>query len=93
MKRVKLDGADNVVQEFARTLAVHREGAQVELEGRVLFKIIPPERFSEAEKAALLQQGRELVRRARERNKGVSAHVLEREVREAVAQVRGKKPR
>ena len=48
------------------------------------------DQLSEAEKARLLQEGRELVRRARERNRGIPARTIAREVRNAVKQVRGK---
>jgi hypothetical protein len=90
MKRVKLDEADRSVQEFVRKLPIDGEGVELELDGRVLCKVIPPLQFSDAEKAAWAQEARELLRRARERNKGVPARVIEREVREAVKAVRSK---
>jgi hypothetical protein len=90
MKRIKLDTASRTVQQFIRSLPVDAEGVELELNGRVLCKVIPPLQFSDAEKAALIQEGRELMRRARERNKGVPARVIEREVREAVKEVRSR---
>jgi hypothetical protein len=90
MKRIKLDNTVPDVKQFIRNLPVDPEGVELELDGRVLFKLIPPAQFSDAEKAALLKQGRELVRRARERNKGVPARLIEREVRKAVNTVRRK---
>jgi hypothetical protein len=90
MKRVKLDKADRSVQRFFRSLPEDQDGVELELNGRVLCKVIPPLQFSDAEKAALVQGARELVRRARERNRGVPARVLDREVREAVKGVRGR---
>jgi hypothetical protein len=89
MERLKLDHADDAVQQFARRLRVNSEGWELELGGRVLFRIIPPGQLSEEEKANLLEEGRELVRRARARNRDVSSAVLEREVRQAVKRVRG----
>jgi hypothetical protein len=88
MKRVQLDTEAPAVQQFIRSLARHPEGVELELGGSVLCKLIPALQFSEVEKAALLSEGRELVRRARERNQGVPARVIEREVRAAVAAVR-----
>jgi hypothetical protein len=41
-----------------------------------------------ADQSALLARGRELVRRARERNEAVPAAVIEREVAQAVDEVR-----
>jgi hypothetical protein len=90
MKRIKLDTASRTVQQFVRSLPVDAEGVELELNGRVLCKVIPPLEFSDAEKAALMQEGRELMRRARERNKGVPARVIECEVRDAVKAVRSK---
>jgi hypothetical protein len=102
MKRVKLDKADRSVQKFFCSLPEDVDGVELgdgaredfvgvwELNGRVLCKVIPPLQFSDAEKAALVQGARELVRRARERNKGVPARVLEREVREAVKGIRSR---
>jgi hypothetical protein len=90
MKRVKLDTASRTVQQFVRSLPGDTEGVELELNGRVLCKVIPPLQFSDAEKAALIQECRELMRRARERNKGVPARVIEREVCEAVNAVRNK---
>ena len=90
MKRVKLDTASRTLQQFLRSLQVDAEGVELELNGRVLFKLIPPLQFSDAEKAAFLRECRELLRRARERNKGVPARVIEREVREAVKTVRSR---
>lgn len=88
MKRVKLDTAAPAVKEFVRGLRVGVDGVELELDGQVLYKLIPPSQLSEAEKEALLEKGRELVRRARERNKGVPAKVLAREARQAVDEVR-----
>ena len=71
MERLKLDHADRAVKAFARALRFDRQGVEIELDGRVLFTIVPPAQLSEADKAALLQEGRGLVRRARERNRDV----------------------
>lgn len=139
MKRRKLDTADEAVKKFFRSLRLGLEGIELELEGKVIGKIIPANqlspaeakamlerrmamireaqerqahledmdatsldalkrrlheaiekipRMSETEKAALIARGRELVRQAQARIKGVPARVIEREVREAVETVR-----
>jgi hypothetical protein len=54
----------------------------------VICKVVPPHEEIEN---ALIERGRELVRRARERNRGVPAQVIEREVRDAVETVRRRK--
>ena len=88
MKRVKLDGATTAVKDFVRGLPVGPEPVELELKGRVLCTVIPSLQFSEAERATLLREGRELVRRARERTKNIPAKVIERQVRQAVQVVR-----
>lgn len=88
MKRVKLDSAPKAVKEFVRGLPVGGHGIELELNGHVVCKIIPPSQLSEEEKAALIKRGRELIQRARERNKGVPAKVLALEARQAVDEVR-----
>ena len=87
MKRITLDRAAPTVQQFVRSLPVDPDGVELVLKGCVLCKIVPSTQFSEAEKATLLEEGRELVRRARERNKSVPPQVIEREVRRAVDRV------
>jgi hypothetical protein len=88
MKRINIDNAAGTVKQFVRSLPVGVEGIELELDGHVLFRVIPPEQLSATEKAALLEEGWELIRRSRERNKGVPGKVIEREVREAVKAVR-----
>ncbi|HEX6985799.1 MAG TPA: hypothetical protein VF170_10490 [Planctomycetaceae bacterium] len=60
------------------------EGSEVEVTLRPDRPELP------AEQAALLARGRELVRRARERNRGVPADVLEHDVERAIDEVRGR---
>jgi hypothetical protein len=88
MKRVKVDSAAPAVKEFLRGLPLTANGVELELGGRVIGKLIPPSALSEHEKAALIARGRELVKRARARNKGVPARVLQRDVDSAVREVR-----
>lgn len=89
MKRISLDRSEPAVKEFIRKLALSSDGVELELEGKVVCTVTPP--FLTAERSALVARGRELVRRARERNRGVPSSVLQREVEEAVAEVRRQK--
>ena len=91
MTHISLDRESDLVKQFIRSLPIQTQGVDLELEGRVVCKVIPP--FEEAEKVALIERGRELVRRARERNRGVPARVIEHEVRDAVDAVRRRKSR
>jgi hypothetical protein len=90
MTHISLDGENDFVKQFVRSLPIKSEGVDLELDGRVICKVVPPH---EEIKNALIERGRELVRRARERNRGVPASVIEREVRDAVDEVRRQKSR
>jgi hypothetical protein len=91
MKRVALDAAAEAVRSFVQSLPMDPGGVALELQGRVLCTVIPPEGFSGLEKAELLRRGRELVRRSRNRNEGVPIRTIEREIRGAVDEVRRRK--
>ena len=89
MQRVTIDGAGSGVKEFIRSLPLQAGGVELELEGRVICNVVPPSsELSEAEKAILLQRGRQLVRRSRQRNSGVPERVIEEDVARAVDEVR-----
>lgn len=88
---LSLDRESDLVKQFVRSLPVNSEGIELELDGRVICKVVPP--LQTTEKQALIERGRELVRRAQQRNQGVPARVVEREVREAVEEVRQRKSR
>ena len=92
MKRIKVDTAPPAVKQFLRKLPIAPTGVQLELAGKVIAQITAPTELSTTEKAAIVARGRELVKRARERNKDVSARVLEKGVRDAVRAVRGRLP-
>ena len=57
-------------------LSSRPNGVEVELDGAVIGRLLPPASLSVAEQAALLTRGRELVRRARQKNKGAPARLL-----------------
>lgn len=90
MKRVNLDTLSPAVRKFVRSLPIDREGVELVLADCVICRVVPAIERSEADKAALLAEGKELLRRARERNKGVPARVIEREIRDAVRAVRNR---
>lgn len=91
MKRLNLDRAAPAVKRFVGKLILDPEGVELELAGQVLCKVIPRLQFSDAEKAAMIRLRQESMRCARERNKGVPAKVLAREIREAVKAVNNKR--
>jgi hypothetical protein len=91
MKRVNLDNADAAVRKFLKSIAMGKDGVELELNGQVIGKLLPPFTFSDAEKKALLEQRWQVIRQAQKRNRGVPGRVIEREVREAVEEVRRRK--
>jgi len=90
MKRLLLKNTPRAVQQFVRSLVDHPEVVEFEENGRVLLRILAAPQLSTKNKSTLLQEGRELVRRARERNRDVPSRTLEKEVRQAVSTVRSK---
>ena len=88
MKRLSLDAVAPTVRKFLSTLPLEEGGVELELDGHVVCRVVPPLQLSEAEKRALIQQRRQLIRRAQKRNQGVPDRVIAREVREAVTMVR-----
>jgi len=85
MKRLHLEKTPRAVRQFVRSLVDHPEVVEFEENGRVLLRILAAPQLTAGSKTLLLQQGRELVRRARERNCDVPARTLEKEVRKAVS--------
>lgn len=88
MQKLDLDAADPAVKQFFLSLPSDPEGVELVLEGDVFCRIIGPQELPQQTKEALFARGRELVRLARERNKGTSAKQIEREVNQAVGEVR-----
>jgi hypothetical protein len=88
MHRIKLDTAPAQVRQFLEDLPLDQGGVELELNGRVLYQVIPSYQLADAQCEAALAEGWELIRGAHERNKDVPENVIEREVREAVDEVR-----
>ena len=88
MKQIRIE--DEHIKDFLRGLPLGTEGVALEVDGSVLCKVIDPHQLSDADRDAILQTGWERVRRARDRNKGVPAKIIDREVSEAVEEVRGR---
>jgi hypothetical protein len=91
MKHLKVDTAAPAVRKFFQALSIDGNGVGIELGGNLVCKIVPPSQLSDAEKSAHLADVRELLHRSRQRSKGVSARIIERDIRAALATVRGKR--
>ncbi len=91
MRRVKVDKASPAVKKFIQSLSLDANGVEVELNGRLVCKIIRPSQLSDADKAARLADIGVLLQRSRARSKRVSPRTIERDIRSALATVRGKR--
>jgi hypothetical protein len=90
MKHITIDDQDERVRQFIRSLPIEPDGVELELAGQVVCKVISSHQLSDGERDAVLKRGWELIERARQRNQGVPAKIIEREVRQAVNEVRGR---
>jgi hypothetical protein len=88
MPRVNLDKEPPDVQRFIESLAVQGEGIDLEINGRVVCRLIPSAHLTDSEKERLVRDRWALMHRAQERNRNVPAEILEREVLDAVDEVR-----
>ena len=93
MQRVNLDSAIPAVQDFVRGLQLEPDGVELMLGGEVVCKVVGPQRLTEADRTVLLDRVTQQLQRAHERTKGIPARVIEREVREAVSEVRARRQR
>jgi hypothetical protein len=91
MKRVNVDAAAESVKQFVRNLPVNVQGLELELDGKIVCEVIAPRSMSTVERAALVARVRQRAKKSRERNAGISARVIEREIQQAVEQVRRRK--
>jgi hypothetical protein len=88
MVRISVDETAPAVRKFLGRLPFQGAGIELELDGKVICRIFPASPASEEDKTALAQRGLEIARKARDRNKGVPARVIDKEIDDAVAQVR-----
>lgn len=91
MNKVSLDAESPDVKQFIRGLTIAAEGVELELDGKVICKIVPSAVFSDAEKTALVEERWRIIRRVQKRMTGLPPKVIEREIEEAVDEVRQRK--
>jgi hypothetical protein len=90
MHRVNLNSAKRSVRVFFEELVVGREGVELELDGNVLCKVIPPNQLTDTERDKLVKDALAFMKRSQERNKGVPSRVIQREIEEAINEVRNR---
>ncbi|MBI2824559.1 MAG: hypothetical protein HYX69_07735 [Planctomycetia bacterium] len=80
-----------VVKRFVRSLPIAPGGVELEFNGAVLCRVTPPNQLARDEIDALLGGVKKQLNRSHERNRDVPARVIEREMRDAVKKVRGRR--
>jgi len=88
MQRINVDAAAPTVKRFLKTLTMARDGLEIELEGRIMCKKVPPMQLSDAEKAAQLTEVSTLLRKARTRAKNTPEEIIERDIQTALNTLR-----
>ena len=91
MNRVKLDDQAAAVKKFVRSLPLEPEGVELELNGRVMCRVVSPNLLSDKEKKALFGRVADQLKRSHDRNRRVPTRTIEREVSKAVKQVRSRR--
>ncbi len=92
MNKVCLDAESPEIKRFVRKLPIARGGIELELNGRIICKVVPSTVFSDAEKQALVEDRWKIIQRVQKRTKGLPPKVIEREIEQAVDEVRRRKP-
>lgn len=93
MQRLKLDSQNAAIRQFVQKLRPKREGLELEFDGEVVCKVFPPDYQPPLDQANARERLRELMRKSQDRNMGVPARVIDREIREAIDEVRGRRKR
>ena len=88
MNRVCLDKESTEIKRFVRRLPIASEGVELELNGKVVCKVVPSSVFADAEKRALVEERWKIIQRVQKRTKGLPPKVIERDIERAVDEVR-----
>ena len=91
MKRLNLNEVPDDVQRSFRSLPTNAEGLELKLDGIIICEVFPPRTSFESERATLIARGRNLAKRSRDRNARVPTRVIEREIQQAIDEVRRRK--
>jgi hypothetical protein len=93
MNRICLDSESADIKRFIHKLPIAGEGVELELNGKIVCKVIPSTMFSDAEKKSLVENRWKIIQRAQKRTKGLPPKVIEREIERAIDEVRQRKRR
>lgn len=86
MTQISLNHEGDSVKQFILSLPIDSEGVALELAGQVICKVVAAN--GGGTDATLIERGRSLVQKARQRNNIISTDTIEHVVDSAVAEVR-----
>lgn len=84
MHRVKIDPP---LSEFLNRIPLSTDGVELEVDGQVVCTIFPPQGKQELE-ASIRDKALEIMASCQKRNADVPRNVINREIREAISEVR-----
>jgi hypothetical protein len=87
-QRIDLATTPKPLRDFIRNLGTLREPIELVAEGTVVAKLVPPTELTDEEKQRILAEGWEVVQRARAQAAGRSPAEIQKEVDQAVREVR-----
>jgi hypothetical protein len=89
MQRVVIDTEPSSIRDFIGKLAIGADGVELELHGRVVCRVFPAG-AEDVDPEALVRQRWDLIRKAQQRTKDLSAREVENEIRIAIEEVRAR---
>lgn len=89
-QRIDLAVANKTIREFIRGLGKFREPIELVFHGAIVAKLIPPSELSDAEKERILQEGWQVVEKARANASLFSVGQIQKAVDQTVREVRGR---
>jgi hypothetical protein len=89
-QRIDLAVANKPVREFICSLGKFREPIELVFQGTIVAKLIPPSELSDTEKERVLQEGWQVVEKARTNAARLSAGEIQKAVDQTVREVRGR---
>jgi hypothetical protein len=90
MIQINIAEQEPSIRQFLESLAASREDTHVQVNGKTMLRILPPNLLDEHEARSLLEKRRELMCRARERSRDMSTSEIDSFIQEAIDEVRSK---
>jgi hypothetical protein len=89
MQRVVIDKEPSSIRDFIGNLAIGADGVELELHGRVVCRVFPAA-ADDLDPEALVRHRWDLIHKAQQRTRDLSAREIENEIRTAIEEVRAR---